>query len=69
MKVTQIGSDCIFFSFRTGDTDNDFFVPPDIEEWLKVHVKSPEWGFVRGKRFGVFLTAADAVAFKLRFNV
>lgn len=37
-----------------------------LEEWIEQNTKA-DWGFINDKRSGIFLSEADATAFKLKW--
>jgi hypothetical protein len=43
-------------------------VPPEVVKWLTEH-KIDDWDEFNENKLGVFLSGADAVAFKLKFRL
>lgn len=66
MNVRQFTDGTIYVTFDKG-AFGEHYIPLDIEEWVRDNTK-PNFGYINGKRSGMFLDGEDAVAFKLKFG-
>ncbi len=46
--------------------NGDYKIPDGLEEWIEQNTKA-DWGLINDKKTGVFLSEADATAFKLKW--
>lgn len=68
MSIRAFGDDTLYVSFPTNPNTDNYLIPPEVDQWLREN-KIDDWGRIKDKRSGVFLSGADAVAFKLKFRL